>query len=332
MTLQFFANFGAEEGDVAPPRGPPRLPVLRNIEQAWKSLFVAGAPVFGALAASPALVAWLNTPRAAEAAARARLPLFGASPDVVPAVHDKAFCVRVAREHGLFEPELDSVITVVDADDINLEALERAMVFPPGWRHHDDVKLDNFTIKPRFGSSGRGRVDGRRLLHVLPALTRLRERGGVIVEPWLQRVADLSTQWLIGAEGRIEFLGTTLAETSLSGVWASARVIVDDAGVPHAWGVPFQVGPEKRFVENSFLVVEAAARAGYRGPCGVDGFSYVRHPGGPLEFRLCEFNARFTAGLIAVCLARALPPGSRATFAPSSSPDLLLHPAETPLE
>jgi RNA polymerase sigma factor (sigma-70 family) len=69
------------------------------------------------------------------------------------------------------------------------DALQKALVLPPDWRHHDAAKPDTFTIKPRFGSSGRGRVDGRRLLHALPALSRLRERGGVVVEPWLHRVA-----------------------------------------------------------------------------------------------------------------------------------------------
>ena len=62
-----------------------------------------------------------------------------------------------------------------------------------------------FTLKPRIGTSGRGRVAG---VHGLVsdamqgAFERLASRGGAVLEPWLDRVADASAQLHVAEDGR----------------------------------------------------------------------------------------------------------------------------------
>jgi hypothetical protein len=97
-------------------------------------------------------------------------------------------------------------------------------------------------------------------------------------------------------------LGTTTALVNKSGLWQGAQLVIDDDGVPRStFGGRVSVW-DRQLVDESFFVVEAAARAGYRGPCGVDAFVFEGPRGTPV-LRLVEFNARFTAGLVAVVLA-----------------------------
>jgi hypothetical protein len=60
--------------------------------------------------------------------------------------------------------------------------------------------------------------------------------------------------------------------------------------------------------EAAVAIGQAAAAAGYHGPCGVDAFAFEKEPG-RFELRpVVEFNARFTFGTVAIgLLRRALP-------------------------
>jgi hypothetical protein len=277
MARVLYPNLGAEEEDAPPSPTPPSH--LRLLADAW---------------ATSGLVAWLNTPRARATAQARRLPLWGADPTVVDVVHDKAFCARVARDHGLVEPELRGAITILDVAETTVDALVDCTRAQPGW-----MQAGGLVAKPRRGTSGRGRLDLRRGI-TERAAARLRRRGGVVVEPWLPRVADYSSQWWIDQAGRPHFLGATVATQNFAGLWQGARLWIDDDGVPT---IPGAAGRE--VVDRSQLVVREAARAGYIGPCGVDVFSWRAADGG-LRWRLCELNARMTGGLVAVLLATDL--------------------------
>ena len=316
---RLYPNFGAEEGD-APPVNDPR-PVLRHLLTAWERLFTANHAFSDV--DDGHLVAWLNTPRAQAEAQRAGLRLWGSPPETVDVVHDKAFCARVVAAHKLSPPGLLATITVIDPADVDVDALAAACVAPPTW---PGAGVRGFAFKPRFGSSGRGRVDSRRSpSEWQAALPRLKARGGVVVEPWFARTLDLSAVWRIDDDGGLTLLGTTRAVVSGSGVWRAAELVVDDDGVPRS-AVDGRVSSwDQRLVDDSRVVVEAAAAAGHRGPCGVDAFVCEGPDGAPL-LRLVELNARFTAGLVAVVLARALdraPPRSTLVFDPSTSPALI---------
>jgi hypothetical protein len=304
MARVLFPNLGAEEDDAPPSPTPPAH--LRLLGEAWaRALDVAddlGLRTSG-------LVAWLNTPRAKARATALKLPLFGADPAVVDVVHDKAFCARVARDHGLLEPELKGAITILEPTETTVDALVACTLRQPGWQ-----AAGGLVAKPRRSTSGRGRLDLRRGI-TERAAARLRRRGGVVVEPWLPRVADYSSQWWVDDAGQARFLGATVATQNFAGLWQGARLWIDDDLVP---GIPGAAGRE--VVDRSQLVVREAARAGYVGPCGVDVFSW-RADDGALRYRLCELNARMTGGLVAVLLAVGLArrglagPGDRVRYA-----------------
>jgi hypothetical protein len=225
---------------------------------------------------------------------------------VVRRVHDKAFALAVARDEALLDPTLAEAIRVLEpallADEgAAVARIEEALAqWPAPWR-------DAFTLKPRFGTSARGRTAGRGGRADEPALRRafprLAARGGALLEPWLPRLQDLSAQLRVDDEGRVVLLGTL-------------EVLASGAGT--ARGFAGHVDPRVRVSSGSDVdeplreaavaVARAAADAGYRGPCGVDAFVYVDLDGHPRLRAVCELNARFTAGTVAMGhLRRALP-------------------------
>jgi hypothetical protein len=303
VTSLFFPNFGAEERDDPPPSSWT-APVLAHLDEAFRAACGGGR----AFDDATGVVAWLNTPRAAQEAHARGLPLFGASPAVVDVVHDKGFCAGVVAASGLLPRSLVGAVHVVDVGDVTAEGLLRSAQLPStssGLPHR------GFTAKPRRGTSGRGRVDLRRADALPGALPRLRAAGGVVVEPWLERAVDLATAWRVRDDGTLVFLGSSLALVNGGGVWRGCTMVVDDDGVPRApsrW--------EPLACEQSRVVVQAAAARGYRGPCGVDAFAFVDVDGGE-ALRVVELNARFTAGVVSVALARGAPPGTRVAFSPA---------------
>ncbi len=329
-----FPNLGAEEG-----RGWRRtisLPKVRSTVSWWRALFArdavtAGVPysvactlpdelepdgdraAFEFLESAGTLVPWLSSDEAAELARTRGIALACAPPDAVLRVHDKAFALRVAEREGLVPPDLVGAIEVIDPD--LLRRPDAAM------RHIDRIRGRGFVLKPRLGSSGRGRVpvdrDG-----VEGALVRLAARGGCILEPWLRRTEDLSAQIWISPAGEIRILSTLRQEMTPSGVWSAHAGLIDEAGVvrsdsPH----------DDALRSAATCVARAALKAGFSGVCGLDAFIY-RGPSGDEVLRpVVEFNARFTVGTIATGLVqRALRsgwigPSSRFRF----SGDLGLH-------
>jgi hypothetical protein len=313
----FFPNFAAEERDVPPPTTWP-APVFANLEKVLHAC-CGGDRAFAFLGDADVVVAWLNTPAAARFAVAQGRPLHGAPVDVVHRVHDKAFCAAVVEAHKLNPPALDAAIHVFDAKDVDTR---RLLALIDEQAATNALVHRGLTAKPRHGSSGRGRVDLRRREAIPGAVARLRTTGGCIVEPWLERVVDLAAAWNVDADGHAALLGTSVAEVSGGGVWKGCVALIDDEGVPRAPSVW-----QARLVDQSELVVRAAAAQGFRGPCGVDAFVYDAGDGVE-RLRLVEFNARFTAGLLAVVLARGRAAGTAWRFCPSTSPDLVLWPLE----
>jgi hypothetical protein len=76
---------------------------------------------------------------------------------------------------------------------------------------------------------------------------------------------------------------------------------VDRRGRVHC-GSPF----DDALREAGSELTAAAAEAGYRGPCGVDGFAFRDAEGHEILRPTVELNARFTLGIVALgCLRRA---------------------------
>ncbi len=333
-------NFGAEEGagwgapayrpiDETPTGAQPaRVIVQRTAARLWQSLFASGSrclgesktgadafwpkdfgirnpePIFSWLDVPDYAIAWLNTPAALQFAREADRRLLGAAPDVVREVHDKAFAHRVAVAERMLPAGLESCIAVLEPDalrdpDRAIREIEERLARWPAWT------AGRFTLKPRFGTSGRGRVAGHagRVVEASGGFARLAESGGAMLEPWLKRTCDLSAQFWIGADRRLVLLGTTELLVDGSGLYRGHRGFVDSKGRITS-GNPY----DEALREAAVVVAEAAVAAGYQGPCGIDAFAFESEPG-RVELRsIVEFNARFTLGIVAIgLLRRALP-------------------------
>ena len=292
------ANLGAEE----PGTGAGSPVRAAALAAAWRALFAP--PAFGWLEGVEA-AAWWNDAASERAAVEAGRRLLGAAPDVAGRLHDKAWALELARREGL-EPRIlrglasawspEALRAAGAADD-----LRAALAAWPAWARA------RYTLKPRIGTSGRGRVAGE--AGELPAglagaLPRLAAAGGAILEPWLERMADASAQLRIADDGTVTLLGTLEMLVSPSGIVHGHRGEFDSRGRPRS-GLP----EEEALREAAGAVGAAAARARYRGPCGIDAFAFRSPDDGRRTFRpLVECNARFTGGIVAIGhLRRALP-------------------------
>ncbi len=306
------ANVGAEEED-AP--GDAARALADRVGLLWRTLFAP--PAFDWLPGSERAVAWLNTEPARREASECGLELFGASPAVVRRVHDKAFAHGVALREGLVPPVLRDAIAVLEPEDLTGDRLAEVVAHLPAWARA------RFTLKPRFGGSGRGRVagsDGRTDTPALRgALERLATRGGALLEPWLPRSEDLSAQLFVAPDGALRLLGTTRQVLTPAGLYRGQRGWVD-----HRGRIVSGSDDDETLRTAAASVALAAHEEGFSGPCGVDAFHF-RAPGGETTLRpVVELNARFTVGTVVLGLVRrrldelrtrlALTPGERRAF------------------
>lgn len=269
-------------------------------------------PVFDGLEHRGRSTAWLPTPTLAETSERElSCPLAGPSPEaVVAAVHDKAFALETARQGGLLPARLEPLLralpveALLDAESF-LPDLEESLRDWPGWTR------GRFTLKPRFGGSGRGRVGGTapdRLdrAAIRAALPRLARRGGAILEPWLERRCDLSACILVPPPSRNDALPTLLG--SLEMIVTRAGSFRGHCGEIDARGRVYSGHRLDEEVRSSSAWLAGRARErGFFGPCGVDAFTYVEEDRERLRPAV-ELNARHTMGLVSIGLVRrALP-------------------------
>ncbi|MEZ4280407.1 MAG: hypothetical protein R3F21_12460 [Myxococcota bacterium] len=276
---------------------------------------------------SPEAFAWLNTRTLADAVARG-LPgqpvgrLAGAEPACIEAIADKRFALDCARSLGLHSPALDPLIEVIEPAeclrvDETIARLEAALAAWPDWTGR------RYTLKPRLGSSGRGRTGGAGSVDapaVRGALVHLARRGGAIFEPWLERTRDLSVSLRQGrGAAHPEILASFELLTSRSGLFRG------HCGVIEANGQIVSGDPEDaRLRAGAVAVARRAADRGFFGLCGIDAF---RHREGEREAwrGAVELNPRPTMGFVTFGLVlRALASGRAATRSGAGQPSAFL--------
>ena len=273
-------------------------------------------PVEPWLDTTPNAFAWLNTRSLAESLARglpgqSHVRIAGPDLECVRALHDKRFAVDCARELGLHSPSLDSLILVLDPEaclrtDETIARLARALAAWPTWTGQ------RFTLKPRFGSSGRGRTGGEARIDVPAvrgALARLAHRGGAVFEPWLERTCDLSVSLHVSpGQATPTILASFEMITTKSGVFRGHCGELDSQDAITS-GDP----EDDRLRRGARAVAERAAARGFVGACGVDAFRY--RGGDRSGWRgAVEFNARPTMGLVSYGLVRRALPRLRGVF------------------
>jgi hypothetical protein len=167
-------------------------------------------------------------------------------------------------------------------------------------------------VKSPWSSSGRGlllfpNVDTRKKNDELLS-GMLNQQGFVTVEPWLDRVTDLSFQFLSQA-GKISFMGSTFFETDRKGKYI--RTFLTDFPMLQAGISEFL---QEHYREVADLLEQALSQSGYatlyEGWIGVDTMIY-KSEGGELKFHpMVEINGRFTMGAIAMKIREHLVEGS----------------------
>lgn len=185
-------------------------------------------------------------------------------------------------------------------------------------------------LKAAFGTAGRG---GRRLRAATLGeadrrwLAAALAQGPVLVQPWLDRVLDLSFHLDVGLDGTVSHRGATRFFTTAAGRYLGTWV-----GPMHT-DVPTPIlrflhrdGQDPRWLHRlSRAVTDRVGRLavglGYAGPIGVDAFVYRR--GEALRLQpLVEINPRATMGRVGLALRARLAPGREGLFVVLSRSDL----------
>lgn len=190
------------------------------------------------------------------------------SPEVLARVSSRAFSASLgtAFEQGRFFIGLESWAEI-----------ERALARGERW-----------LARRAFGFAGRGRrvVGGRVVSEAeLAFMRRALSEGGLLLEPYVQRVADYSLHGFVrGAE--IVLGEPTRTEVDGGGVWRGSRR-TDRSDLR-------EVEREALYAEATRAAV-ALDGAGYEGPFGVDAFRYALDSRERFCAR-CEINARYSMG------------------------------------
>lgn len=176
-----------------------------------------------------------------------------------------------------------------------------AVKAPLGTAGRGTIRLHGGTIEP----GQRGWID-----------RVLRRQGALIVEPWLDRVCDLSFRLWVEAPGeaRIDHVGRFL--TDARGQYLGAVLGRATSGLPADVARFLHTGPH-RLEHVAERVRDAVARSlaptGYVGPVGVDAFVHRTDAG--LRLRpVVELNPRIHMGHVAWHLQRLVAPGRAAQW------------------
>jgi hypothetical protein len=167
-------------------------------------------------------------------------------------------------------------------------------------------KCGKLVVKAPWSSSGRGlqilRPNEYNQTNRQVITGYLKQQGFVIVEPWHNKVLDLSFQFFSFGNGKIEYRGLTTFSTDHSGRYTGN----------YLQELPPDLTPElKEFLSENLDEVKLALiktltssdySTDYYGWFGVDAIIF-RSPDGKLKVHPClEINCRFTMGAIALSL------------------------------
>lgn len=333
MSRLFFGNFDFEYQLVAPAKSPPLAARRRNTELApiWVSMAQPGdawadAPVVDEefqtqlehnglvwpgrfqpgqeRPQSLELTPWGWSQTVVTWARRHRLSIAPPPLDVVRRVNSRRFSVELERE---FAVDLPGTAVVRDETQLR-DALRRVSGIADRW-----------LLKAEFGMAGRERVPGCAVEPNATTLNWVRrkfaEGQAVVVEPWVEIVAEAGLQFDVPVHGPPILLGVTSLLTDGSGVYRGSRF--DDAVSDRAEWAPAIAIAER--------VTERLQSLGYFGPLGVDVGRY-RARDGAVRFRpLQDVNARYTMGRLSLGFGRLLRPGEAGVWLhqrwPTESPD-----------
>lgn len=213
-------------------------------------------------------------------------------------IFSKSHAVALRTEHDL---KGFLCKTIADIDDLLTENLsaqsyKRAVIKAPiGSSGHNAIQVDTgLALDPKFQS----------WCHKI-----LKAQHHVVVEPWVERIADVSCQLEISANGEIKIIGFTRFFVNSFGTYKGhifGKLLGGLAPELHVQWHQADTGWAARFEQSAKKCGSFLWEHGYHGPAGIDGFLY-RTPEGTTRFQsLGEINPRFTMGRVALELSRHL--------------------------
>lgn len=266
------------------------------------------------------LCPWGRSPRADAFAATARVRASGDAAtwrETMRALYDKRTAVRLATQVPADPCWSDPALGArVASSAVELEAARRAF-----------ETLGHATrVKPTFGASGRGQLVLRSAEDLPSAWAMLERSGAVVLEPQFDVVAQFSIRMRVDDDGaRVEGVGR--CGSTGRGQFDYAVVGSPDAGLcgeTRRWLRGEGRDPKRldRMADAVAAVVgPEAARAGVRGPLGVDALLVRTREG--LRLRpLVDLNPRYTMGFVAAALAKRCSTRARGVLRVTTRADL----------
>ncbi|NPA36706.1 MAG: hypothetical protein GXO47_07640 [Chlorobi bacterium] len=142
--------------------------------------------------------------------------------------------------------------------------------------------------------------------------SRMKQQGKIIIEPWLNKLQDISFQFYFQPNGCVKFLGLNYFEAGSVGEFKKEFIGMPEElkkkqesfGLPEGWetdaaGLLKQVLFDSRFGEN------------YCGPAGIDGIIFSDDNGKVRVHPCIEINFRFNMGYVNLKLKDILHPESK---------------------
>ena len=278
-------------------------PVVMHLSQLWHQSFGPAATLLDFnnppsptahwewLPEGPGLLPWLATPFTESRAKKLGLQHLGPQAAHVAIVHDKGFACETAKKIQHQEGwEFSHVLGPIQEPTEAEETLKGIVANWPSWAQ------DNFTIKPRMGSSGRGRIAGKRGIigtQHIQGLTKMSSRAGAIVEPWYSTISNMSTQLLISPTGDHRIIGHTSQVLTDSGTYLGNHGTLSQ-GIPGS-----NTSFDTTLTSIAQAIAPLIALKGFTGPCGFDAFSFHCSVSNEIRLRApLEINARFTSAMV----------------------------------
>jgi hypothetical protein len=201
---------------------------------------------------------------------------------VVRNVNARAFVAGLAQKHGWGAPGARFCENVQEMREI-LRL----------WR---DAPL---VLKPSFGNAGYGfiRRENAELdeKEMAAAAAAIEHQGGVSIEPWLNRLADISSRCVIEREGGIGALSHYQTQNNRAGAFFSV-ILTPSNPIIAPW--------RSRLDTAAFAAAEKLKEAGYFGPATIDSFVYRDLGGEAALAPVVEINARHSMSEFAFALRK----------------------------
>lgn len=236
------------------------------------------------------------------------------TPDIARRCNDRRYALACNRAWGLTLPGA-ALLSSVEQLEQHLRAGGHR--YGRRARHGDRLDEPTWVLEAPFSASGRFRLRRRGAHLNTAARTRARRLfdtfGELIFQPWVDRVTDIGCVGVITDDANWTIIGHHILETNDAGVFCG--IVIGEPSTLPTSGQPTPGHPEHDVATTSravHTITQTASKLacqlaadGYRGPFGIDGFTY-RDVGGDIHTHaMCEINARTTFGLLVHAMARA---------------------------